>query len=488
MSALRTGLLAFLGVSVLAGCPKEKPRTFAEPPAPLATRPFSLPPVTVGELSNGIKVVVAEEHEVPLVYVRLALHSGGWTDPLDRPGLASATVDMLNEGAAGMSADQLSRELRKLASDLGTGASLDGAVVSLKALRQNLAPSLDLMAAVVLQPEFPEAEWEILRGQRIQDLKALPQDPRRISGNVWRKLMYGDQYAGNVETVAAYEAMTVAEMQDWYAQNVDPANTTLLVGGDTTLAEVLPLLEARFGQDAFPATDIELPTFSAAGVVPRAQPGTVYLVDKPGAAQSVVRVSLPVGAQTDADADALQMANMAVGGQFSARINMNLREDKGWTYGASSWISYNYMPGIWSAYTSVVTPHTAEAVAEILAEVQGALGPEPITEAELASGKGDILGSWPLRFEKPGYLLDQALEVERYHLPEDWLQSYPDRIRGVSLDAAQQAWTQHIQPEARVVLGVGDAATVREGLAALGRPLVMLDVNGSPVEGASSGN
>ena len=444
--------------------------------------------MSTGELSNGVKVVVVENHEVPLVYIRVALDSGSWTDPADRPGLADATLDMLNEGAGGLTTDEISQRLRALAAELGTGAGLDGAVVSLKALKQNLAPSLDVLSTVVLTPDFPASEWEVIQAQYIQDLNAVSQDPRRISGRVWRQLMYGEEYSGHLNTVASFEAMTTREMRRWHEDHVQPDSTTILVGGDTTLAEVTPLLEARFGASVFPADGAEAPVFDVERSAPAATPGTIYLVDKPGAAQSVVRISQFVGERTAPDAAALQLANMAVGGQFSARINMNLREDKGWTYGASSWIRYNRLPGVWSAYTSIITDKTADGVREMLAEIEGPLRDAPITEAELASGKGDILGSWPVRFEQPGYLLGQTLEVDRYDLPDDWLSGYPNRIRSVDLAAAQEAWADTIKPEELIILVVGDADTVRDGLAELGRPVVELSVDGTPLSGDNDGN
>ncbi|MEL6341990.1 MAG: pitrilysin family protein [Myxococcota bacterium] len=467
----------------LSGCgPKNVPpqtRTYTEMPSPLAPRPFQLPAVVAGELSNGIQIAVVENHEVPLVYVRLVSENGAWTDPADRPGLASATVDMLNEGAAGKTADQISRELRALASELTSGSGLDGATVNLKTLKENLTPSLDLMAQVTLQPDFPEAEWSIIRANRIQTLKAVPQDPRQIARRAWSRMMYGEAYAGNLTTIDSYEAMTRAEMQTWYADHFVAEDLTFLVGGDITLEEIQPLLEARFGE-AFQATGGE----TTAAVTPDAAPvdaGTIYLVDKPGATQSLIRMGQFVGERTAEDATALELANMAIGGQFTSRINLNLREDKGWTYGASSWISYNYLPGVWNVYTSVQTPYTADAITEMWGELEGALGETPLTQGELAAARGDVLGSWPVRFENPGYLLDRTVDVQRYALPKDWLSSYPDRIRAVSLADARAALQANINPEALVVLVIGDVDVVRPALEGLGWPIVEMNPDGTPV-------
>ena len=451
----------------------------ATPPQPLSPRPFQLPELTTGTLSNGVTVVVVENHEVPLVYVQMEFEHGSWTDPADRPGLASVTMDMLNEGAGGMSATALSGALRSLASELSTGTSLDGASISLKTLKANLAPSLDLLATVALEPDFPDEDWEVMQARRLQNLDAARQDPRRISRRAWSRLMYGEQYAGNLTTTASYQAITPDEMRGWYSAHVVPASTTILVGGDTTLAEIQPLLEARFGSwEASGAT----PTPPTADSLPAHEGSTIYLIDKPGAPQSVVRVGQFVGQQTDELADAFQMANMAVGGQFIARINMNLREDKGWTYGTSSWVSYNRLPGLWTTSASVVTPHTADAIKEILTEIRGPTTDRPLTEEELQAGKGALLGKWPLRFENPHYILDSTVSVRRYNLPDDWLTSYPARIRAVDLEAASAAWSSWIAPDDLTILVVGDAAQIQEDLASLELPVIVTDADGNPLQ------
>ncbi|MFT4974367.1 MAG: zinc protease [Myxococcota bacterium] len=475
---------ALLCLLVLSGCPKKtdqmptSSRIYDAAPEALSPRPFLLPQVSEGTLSNGIKVAVVENHEVPLVYVRVILESGSWTDPSDQPGLASATVDLMNEGAGEYSSDELSRALRVLASDLTTGAGLDGSAISLKSLKENLPASLDLMATVTLEPTFPQPEWELSQARRIQDVKAIAQDPRSISGRAWSRLMYGTDYAGQLSTVPSYEAMTTDDMRGWYSDHVTADNATILVGGDTTLSEVLPLLEARFS--SWEPGDSE-PVSPPSGSIPAAVTGQVYLIDKPGAAQSIVRLGQVIGDRQAPDAAAFELANMAIGGQFTARINMNLREDKGWTYGASAWIGHNHYPGSWNVYTSLVTQHTADGLREILAEIAGMSADAPVTAAELAAGRGDLLGSWPVRFEQPGYLLDRTVDVRRYGLPSDWMANYPDRLRAVTLDQAQQAWLDRIDPDQFIILVVGDAAMVRAPLEGLGLSVVQLGLDGAPL-------
>ncbi|MFT5683446.1 MAG: zinc protease, partial [Myxococcota bacterium] len=287
-------------------------------------------------------------------------------------------------------------------------------------------------------------------------------------------------YAGNLTTADSYSAITTDEMRSWYTNNLHAGNATILVGGDTTLAEIQPLLEAQFG--AWPALPDEAPAPPTAVDLPEHAETTIYLIDKPGAPQSVLRLGQFVGERTDDDATAFYLANMVVGGQFIARINMNLREDKGWTYGARSWVGYNHLPGLFVASSSVVTPHTTDAISEILAELSGPTGDKPLTEAELEAGRGNLLGEWPLKFENPDYMLDRTVDVRRYDLPADWLKAYPDRVRAVTMAEAEAAWSAWIDTSKFAILVVGDAAEIREGLESLSLPIVVLDADGNPIQ------
>jgi zinc protease len=478
---MRASFLMFLAL----GCgPKTAPVELpavqvdhrSKAPGPSAPRAWELPVQQEGALSNGLRVAVVENHELPLVYVQVVFNTGGWTDPVDRPGLASVSVDMLNEGAGGMSAAELSGALRKLATSLGTGAGLDGATVSMSCLRKNLEPSLDLMATVLLRPDFPKSEWELLQKQRLQDLQAAREDPRRIAVRVWDRVLYGERYAGLNPTEAAYKAMSPAEMKAWTEQHLVPANAMILVGGDTSLSEITPLLEARFG--GWKGGAAASPPARDAVVAKEPEATTVYLVDTPGKSQSVLKAGRSVGYPDAPDWEAFSLANRSVGGAFTSRINMNLREEKGWTYGARSGSDTSYAPSVWQVSTSVRTDATGGAVSEVLRELRESLGGRPLTEAELEDARGSLLGTWPLQFENPGFLLGQTEEAWRYGRPADWMTGWPERVRAADLAAAQAAWKARIDPERLVVLVVGDAAAVRPQIAELGLPIVDLDVDG----------
>jgi len=486
LSSLTLSGLARSGLALTACGPKAATTSVvaidrSQAPAPLSPRPFQIPDLQTTALANGLEIALVEGHEAPLVWGKLVSNSGGWIDPDDRPGLASVTVDMLNEGAGDLDAAGLAAELRKLGASVSSGASSDGSAISLKTLKSNLGPALDLLASVVRDPTFPEDEWDLMRKKRLQNLDAARQDPSQMAGRALRNLVYGDVYKGNQTTEASYAAMDTAQMKAWWAEHGTPANMRILVGGDVTLAEITPLLDARFGDWTGDAP--ELPAKPTQADLPDHPGGTIFLVDKPGAPQSVLRGWGWIGGRTDADAPALTLANMAVGGQFVARINMNLREDKGWTYGAWSDLSHNYLDtGMVMVATNVVTPHTADSIAEVMSELRSVGSDKPITAEELEAGRGSLLGKFPLKFENPGYLLDQTAQVERYGLPDDWITGRQDRLRAVDLAAAQAAWDKAVSVDEINWLVVGDAATIKADLDTLGFEIIQIDTDAVPID------
>lgn len=449
-------------------------------PGPLAKRPFTLPSPAEGTLSNGLKVVVVENHEVPMVYVRMVIDRGAYTDPDERIGLASAAVSMLDEGAGDLSAADLSREAQRLGASLSSGAGADGASVGLSTLKRTLPESLDLLRTVVLEPTFAREDWKLMRKKRIQSLQESKQDPNSVSRTVMSNLLFGDAYKGRMTTEAGLTAIKTPHLKAWYRDNVAPSTTTLLVGGDTTLDEVLPLLEERFGSWSAEAKPAERPTLQT-DLTEKA--GTIYFIDVPGAAQSVVRAGLFVCDELDEDWFAFDLANRAFGGAFTARLNMNLREDKGITYGARSGVGHSYVPGLWNASSSIVTDSTTLGVTELLREIDEMRGDRPITAEELDNARGGLLGTWPLNFENPGYLLSQTNQQVLYGLGDDWLGQQVPRYEAVTLDAANAAFSKHLSTDGLVLLVVGDAEKVRSDLAEqTGWPIVNLDVDGNVID------
>jgi zinc protease len=448
-------------------------------PAPLPARPFVMPTPAKATLSNGIPVVVVENHETPLVYARMVFRAGAASDP--HPGVAYVTLDMMNEGAADMTAEELSAATKKLATNLGAAARIDSSEVGMSCLKANLAPSLDLMAAVVKEPTFPKSEWTIVRQQHLQDLETARDNPNSVAERVFDAVTWSGGYIGNLPTAKHYQSMTVGDMKKWYDRFVAPQNAILLIGGDTTLAEIQPLLEARFGTWKKPGAVVPGKPDVALRHVESAT--TVYLVDRPGAAQSVLQVGVFVGDRSDREAYyAKKIADVAIAGMFTSRVNLNLREDKGYTYGAGGSTMYDMLDGRWEATTGVRTDATVPALKELLSEVGAPAADRPFTQAELEAARGYWLGTYPLRFESPDFFLEQVAEQWLYGLPEDWVTAMPTGVQAVNVDAMNAVWKDRVRANQVTVVVVGDKSAIGTDLAALGYPVIDVDPDGKPLK------
>ena len=471
-------------IALLLACgPKPAPAPVAveldrsRMPDALAPRSFTLPALQHGELDNGIEVLLAEDHELPLVRVRLALDVGSANDPAELTRLASVTVDMMNEGAGELDVTALEQERRRLGMGLSRSAGGDSTSISSTHLSRNLEPGLDLMATVVREPTFPDELWEVEKKSRLQAWERALTKPGDLASRVHGALLFGDAYHGRLSQAEHYEAMDTAAMADWHAQHVHAGNATFLVAGDVTLDELVPLLNARFGDWSADGADPE-----PAPTQQQPEATTIYLVDLPGSAQSVIRGARFVPARGADDFDALQVGNLIFGGQFTSRLNMNLREDKGWTYGARSGMSYAHDMSRWAFSSSVKSEVTADALAETLRELSAVADEKPFTAEELAYQQSSATLGYPRRFEKASYLLDRTWDERLYGLAEDWTETFPERVGGVTLEAAQAAFVEHVVSQPLAILVVGDAASIREPLEALGHPVVLLDRDARPLE------
>lgn len=441
-------------------------------PAPLKERPFVLPEAQEATLSNGLRVAVVENHEVPIVWGTVAFFPGGWVDPPGKEGLCAATMDMMSLGAGTMDSVALSAALRQLGSGVDTAGGLDGAWMSFSTLARNLDPTLALVETVLTRPTFPEDEWDFLRKQYLDKLQSLRNDPTRVASRVLWHVLLGDRYRGRIETESSYNAITLQDMQAFH-RNLAPQQALLLVGGDTTLAEVRPLLEKHLagwnGQPIQAAPIYEAPDPMAT---------SIQLVDFPGKPQSVVRMATWVGSEKDAGYFPLLLADTAIGGQFTARINMNLREERGFTYGARSSTWFDHMGAWWTFNAGIQTPHTAEAIAETLKELRGPRQHKPVTGTELGHARSSLVDNYPLSFENTGYLLGQERDKWRYGLPDDWVEGYVRRVEAVSVKSANAAWNQAIHPDEMLIVVAGDAAVIRPELEKLGFPIVERTADG----------
>lgn len=457
--------------------PPPEPEYVPATPAPLAVRVFVPPTVAWGQIGADTKVAVVENHEVPLVSLSIEFPVRATASPKDKAGLAEATMDMLNEGAGTRSSAAISAELRRLGASLGSSAGFDGASVSISCLRDTLEPTLDLLTEVLTKPTFPAKEWDLRRSLWLDDIKESRNTPNRIAERVLTHVLWGNRYRGMEATEASLAKITIKDMKAWHKANLSLTGALVLVGGDVTLADVVPMLESRLGTWVVKAGKIE--PQPAAPVAPAKT--TVYLVDKPGSAQSVVRASAYMGAPTDPDYAAFSIGNMAMGGQFASRINMNLRESKGYTYGARTSVSYDLAGVSWGFSSGIHTEKTALALTELFKELREVEADRPLTEKEVADARGALLGGWPLRFESPDYLLGQVDVMRTYGLPDTWVSGYLGRFGAVTAADAQKAWSARIDPDRLLFVVVGDAALVRPEIEKLGLVVVPVDVDGNEI-------
>jgi predicted Zn-dependent peptidase len=446
-----------------------------------------LPPVQRRKLSNGLEVLIVEHQELPVVDFSLVVKSGSASDPAERPGLATLTADLLDEGTKARSALDISNQLADLGAQLSVNAGWDSTNASLTTLTRHLDRALDIYADVVLNPAFPDADLQRLRSSRLTALQQQRDNAQAIADRVYASLLYGDKHpygrspAGDARST---EATSGAEVRQFYEANFVPNNAALVVVGDVTPAQIVPKLEKAFGawkRGTAPQTNL---TADA----PARERAAVYLVDRPGAAQSIIQIGHVGVARSTPDYFPLLVMNTMLGGQFTSRLNLNLRESKGYTYGARSGYSFRRGAGPFSASAGVQTAVTKESVVEFMKELRGIRGDIPVTARELELAKQAIVRGFPRSFETPGQIGNRLTDLVLYGLPDDYFNNYAARVQAVTLADVQRVAQKYLDPAHAAVLIVGDRKEVERGLRSLDLgDVILLDAEGRPAGGDSSG-
>jgi zinc protease len=447
-------------------------------PEPLPARSFQMADPAVATLANGLDVLVFSNHEVPLWEVRLVLGVGEYVDPDGKEGLAQLTYDLVDRGTADRSSAEISRALQLLGGSVTSGLRTDSATINASGIKRNLAKTLDIWADVVLNPSFPEEELEIRRTAQIAAVNVALADASATSGRVLSKLVYGDGYLGRAPTVTSLESLTRQDVETFHGTYTGPENALLLVGGDLTLDEVVPLLEARLG--SWTVDDL-----SSAPVV--AEPIAIteevlYFIDDPGASQSVISSTTLVDRVEGPDWVPLEVANQMFARAFTSRVNMNLREDKGYTYGARCYASGRHGPGLYTCRSAVRTDVTGASLRELRGEIAAVRSDRPLTEDEVRISKSALVQSWPRKFETIPFILNQEFENWRYGLSEDRLTEYIPAVGAVDTAQANAALKRWLRPEATLWLIAGDREKVMTELEETGLPIVELDRTGTELE------
>lgn len=431
-------------------------------------------------LSNGLKVVLAQRSSVPVVNFNLLLDAGYAADQFAIPGTASMAMNMLDEGTARRSALQISEELAQLGAQLNTGSNLDVSNVYLSSLKSNLEAALDIYADVILNPAFPEDEFQRQQKQRLSAIKQEQAAPVQMALRVFPKFLYGSGHAyGNPLTGSGTEesvkTMRREDLRKFYNTWFKPNNATLVVVGDITLAEVQDKLEKRFKD--WKSGEVPVKNIGAVDLPAEA---AIYIVDRPGSQQSLILAGHVAPPQNDPDAIAIDCMNNVLGGQFTARVNMNIREDKHWAYGAYTflWDARGQRPFL--VYAPVQGDKTKEAVAELRKELQDIISARPPSAEELSRVTENMILELPGSWETNNDVGNAINEIVRFGYPDDYFRTYAEKIKGVTVQSAANAAKKVVKPDKLAWVVVGDRSKIEAGLAELGiGKIQVIDADGN---------
>jgi zinc protease len=429
---------------------------------------LKLPHVHEDSLSNGLKILVAERHEVPIVNFWLEIDAGYAADQFAVPGTARLASSLLTGGTTRRTALEISDELQMLGAQLSAGSNLDVTTVFVSALKDKLDQTLDLYADVILNPNFPQSDFERQQKQQLAAIANERVTPLQMALRALPPILFGSQHAyglpltgsGTEESVLK---LTRDDMVKFHETWFKPTNATLIVVGDTTLAEIKPKLEQLF--KGWMNSDVPKKNVS---FVPRPSKSAVYLIDKPGAQHSVViagTIAPPADARTEV---ALETMNNVFGGTFGARLNMNLREDKHWSYGAASLLYGARAQRPFLAYASVQADKTGDSIAEMLKEISGIIGSEPVTEEELAKVKQQQILELPGAHETMNSIGSTLGDLLQYGLPLDYYDTYVSRVSALTTADLDASAKSLLDPQQMVWIVVADREQVEPALRDLG--------------------
>ncbi len=448
-------------------------------PSPQMLGKLSLPVAQSFKLGNGLTVLLTEQHHLPLVVAHLLVLNGSDANPVNKPGLASFTSGMLPEGTERRTSSQIADDAAQIGAALRTLTAGDDSIVDIRTLKPNVEAAFDLLSDVTLHPKFAPAEIERIRKQRETDILQVQDDPQDLAFGVFRRMIYGPghPYGYREEgTIAATKAATRDDLVQMWKQGYQPGNSALVLSGDLTAAEARALAEKYFGKWTGSAGRYQPPAVD--NKVSRG----VYIVDKPGAAQTFVLVGTPGVPRTTEDYVPLEVMNNILGGLYSSRINVNLREDHGYTYGSFSFFSYKRAAGAFGAGGGIRSDATGPAVQEILKEMERVRSSAP-TDEELRLAKGAFSQSLAGRFESGEQTANTVGDLFVYDFPLDYYRHLPDRITAVTSEEVQRMAQKYIHPENAVVIGAGDRNKIEDQLKKLSIGEVQVrDYEGNPVE------
>src|SRR5215813_9870663 len=457
-------------------------------PEPGKTPELHVPAWTKTQLANGATLIVSERPGLPLVSFSMTFIGGAnQFEPVGRRGLAAMTGSMLSEGTPSKSGDQLSDALQLLGTTVNVSMGAEDGTLSFVSTTRNFEGTLAILSDMMLNSTFPPEALERLRGRTLISLTQQKDQPTVVGGQVFAKVLYGTAHPyGQRPNEASVKAITRDDVVAFQKAYFQPGRAIITVVGDVKAPQVKAAVEKAFA--AWTKAG-DKPSFDYPQL-PTLKPATIYLVDKPGAAQSVVNIGLPGPPRNTPDYFALQVMNTILGGQFQSRLNANIREQKGYSYGVNSGFAYGKGPGAFRAGGSIFSAKTDAALIEFMKELKGIEGERPITDDELKTAKESLIQGLPQRFAAVSQINGAITALALQNLPDDYYQTYAAKVSAVTKEDLLRVAKKYIDLGHLAIVIVADRSVVEAPLKATGiAPITVLDVDGNPAgTGNSSSN
>src|SRR6267378_1249731 len=435
----------------------QQPNSLMQPPPPLPVRDLKLPTAYETILPNGLAVVVVEDPRLPLVSYRLAFRTGDAHDPADLPGLMDMLTGLLTEGTESRTSREIADEVARLGATLQAGANSDYTTVAASSLTTFSDEILELLADVALRPVFPANEVELTKQNTKESLKQQRAQPSFLATEMVAKVMFGAHpYSVTAPTPEAIDATTREKLIEFHRSKFVPNNAVLVVAGDVDHDSLVQRIEDLFGNwqpgavigDDFPAP-------------PTRKARSAYVIDRPGSAQANIVIANSGITRTSPDYFPMLVMHTILGANASSRLFMNLREEKGYTYGAYSSLDSRRTAGTFRATAEVRTPVTGDSLKEFFYELNR-IRSEPVSEKEIADAKSYLTGVFPIRLETQEGLIDQLVQIKMFGLPDNYLEIYRNRIQSVTIEEIQKVARKYVKPEEAAIVIVGDGSQLKE--------------------------
>jgi len=442
-------------------------------PPPLAPRPLNFPQPFETKLTNGLQIVVVEEPLLPIVSIRLSFRSGDANDPPNLPGLSDMMTHLLTEGTDTRSSQQIAEEVERLGATLNVGSSSDFTTVAASALSIYTDEILDLLADVTLRPTFPKNEVDLARENTKQLLIQQRAQPTFLASERTAQVMFGAHpYSRVSPTPESLDAMAVETFVEFRRSVFVPNDAVMIIVGDVDREEITARVEGLFAN--WESRTVPPWNFPA---LPEQQARRAYLVDRPGSAQSNIIIASEGIKRTSPDYFPMLLMHTVLGANASSRLFMNLREDKGYTYGAYSTLDARRLAGTFRTTAEVRTPVTGASLREFFYELDR-IRDEVVSEQELNNAKSYLTGVFPIRIETQEGLIEQLVNIKMFYLPDDYLQTYRDHVMEITADDIQRVARKYLTTDRAAIVIVGDAAEIKEQTKPFASEIEVYDTEG----------